>query len=71
MTQEPVTFWGLREASEMARVVVGGVGPGQDMGQDPGGPDQQQQQPWEGCYWPESQPRQAQLQHPVVRWGGG
>ena len=56
---------------EAPRVVVGGVGPGQDMGQEPGAPYHQQQQPRGGCHWPESQPGQAQLQHPVVRWGAG
>ena len=65
MTQEPVWFWGLQETSEAARVVVEGIGAGQDAGQDPGGPSQQQQQPQGGCQRPKSQLRQDQLQHPV------
>ena len=65
MTQEPVAFWGLRETLEVTRVVVEGVGPGQDAGQEPGGPSEQQQQPRGGCHWPEFQPGQARLQHPV------
>ena len=65
MTQEPVAFWGLWETLEATRVVVEGVGPGQNAGQEPGGPSEQQQQPRGGCHWPESQPGQAHLQHPV------
>ena len=58
-------FWGLRETLEATRVVVEGVSPGQDVGQEPGSPNQQQQQPRGGCHRSKSQPGQAQLQHPV------
>ena len=71
MSEEPIQFWGLRKTLEAATVVVEGVGPGQDVGQEPGGPDHQQQQPRGGCHQPEPQPGHAQLQQPVVEWGAG
>lgn len=43
VTPEPVPLRGLRETSEAARVVIGGVGPGQEADQEPGGSQQQQE----------------------------
>lgn len=40
VTPKPVPPWGLRETSEAATVVMEGVGPGQEAGQEPGGPHQ-------------------------------
>lgn len=40
VTPKPVLLWGLRETSEAAAVVIEGVCPGQEAGQEPGGPHQ-------------------------------
>lgn len=70
VTPKPVSLRRLRETSEAAAVVIEGIGPGQEAGQEPGGHQQQQEQPWGGCQGPKSQPGQAQLQHPAGQTEG-
>lgn len=61
MTPKPVWFRRLREATKAAAVVIEDIDAGQNSGQNPGGPTQQQQMPWKGSRGPQSQPGQAQL----------
>ena len=67
VTPKPVLLRRMWETPEAAKGVIEAVAPGQDAGQEPEDPHQQQEQPWGGCHLPESQPGQAQLRHPGGR----
>jgi hypothetical protein len=60
---------------ETMKVFIEGVDLGQDTSQDPGGPNQQQEQPRGGCFQHHFQPGWARLWNPegqmdrVSNWG--